>query len=167
MSIIAQSYTEHSSGDAAWLVPSVTVCGYPYATEEQAQRFRHIEGCPRAEKPFIRMVLGEMGAEYACHGCKRIWAILDDWGDNWDEVQELMMAENWWGWRHAAALEVAQSNDMPPVLVRDNDRGLAHWLYPGGGHRCGRFTMFMPRTLPDHHVEVIRECKRCAKRGLT
>ena len=165
MTIIAQGYTEHSSGDAAWLTSSVTVCGYSHATEEQAQQFQHKAGCPRAGKPFIRMVLGEMGSEYACHGCKRIWAILDGWGDNWDGVQELMMAKSWWGWRRAAALEVAQSNDMPPVLVRENDRGLAHWLRPGGWFRCGRARMSVPMTLPDHHVEVIRECKRCQVRG--
>lgn len=165
MTIIAQGYTEHNSGDAAWPVSSVTVCGYPYATEEQAQQFQHKAGCPRAGKPFIRMVLGEMGAEYACQGCKQIWTVLEPWGDDLDGVVEMTMSKSWWGWRRAAALEVAQSKDMPPVLVRENDRGLAHWLHPGRWFRCGRATMAFPMTLPDHPVKPIRVCKRCAKGG--
>ena len=165
MTIIAQAYTEQSSGDAAWLVPSVTVCGYPYATEEQVQRFQHKAGCPRAEIRFIRMVVHELGVNYVCQGCKQAWVLLESWESNSDGLYELRRSKGWWGWRHAAALEIAQSKDMPPVLVRENDRGLAHWLRPGGWFRCGRARMSVPMTLPDHHVEVIRECKRCQVRG--
>ena len=142
---------------------SGSICGYPYATEEQAKQFVHAEDCPSAGLPFIRIVLGCGSASiYACHACKQVWTVPDPYfGDECDNpLKRKAPPDDWWGWRYVEALEVAQSKDLAPVWVQERGAAIAHLLHPGGWFKCGRATMDTPLTV-DPLVLRLRQCKRC------
>lgn len=160
MAILEHFHTAQTSGDAAWDIYMGYVCGGPYATDRQQKRFRHAKSCLRARKPFIRLVLHELGSEYVCYGCKRAWAIPEPYfGDRRDRLRLVVIPADWWGWRHAQALEVTTPGyDGPSIWVQECGKGVAHLQNPWG-FSCGRSSM--DRAMSVNGVPV-KTCKRCA-----
>ena len=133
------------------------ICGPPFPDKKGQRLIRHARGCRRHGKPFIRTAIGELGSEYLCHGCYRAYSVMADWGDPIDGTRPMNMPKDWWGWRHAQAVEAYRLEGASPTWVQECGKGLAHYQR-SWGFSCGREPMLLPMAID----ERVRTCKRCA-----
>ena len=113
------------------------ICGAPYST----RKFAHARNCPLRGQPFIRLVLHEVGVEYVCHGCKRAWSVIANWGDKLDGEHRRTLRDDWCGWSLAEVMDATRRGLT--LWVQQWGRGKSH-LMQGSSIRCGRMRMDRP-----------------------
>lgn len=116
------------------------ICGPPVPDKKGRRIIRHARGCSRHGKPFIRTASGELDSLYLCYACHRAFSVIADWGDLIDGTRAVQMSPEWWGWRHAEAVEAYQIKGAAPGWVQERGQGIAHYQL-SWGFSCGRAPM--------------------------